>query len=201
MCGIAGWVNFSGKPVIKETLENMADAIAHRGPDGEGYWVNENRNIGFAHRRLAIIDLTDSGKQPMHYVDGRYTITFNGEIYNYVELREELKKSGYKFVSQSDTEVILALYDYKREKCLSDLDGMFSFAIWDEKEKELFCARDRFGEKPFHYHFDGENFYFASEIKALFAAGIERKISHKNLQHYLNTGENELQARGYKLYG
>jgi asparagine synthase (glutamine-hydrolysing) len=148
--------------------------------------------VGFAHRRLAIIDLTESGNQPMHYAEGRYTITYNGEIYNYIELRNELKKKGYNFVSQSDTEVILALFDCKRENCLSDLDGMFSFAIWDEKNQELFCARDRFGEKPFHYYFNGDTFLFASEIKALFAYGVERKINFKNLQHYLNSGENEL---------
>ncbi len=197
MCGIAGCINFSGKPVLKETLKNMADAISHRGPDGEGFWLSENNTVGFAHRRLAIIDLTETGKQPMQYAQQRYTITYNGEIYNYVELREELKKAGYAFNTQSDTEVILALYDYKKESCLNMLDGMFAFAIWDNKEQKLFCARDRFGEKPFHYFFDGNTFYFASEIKGLFAAGISRKINYQNLQHYLNTSEVELKEETF----
>ena len=166
----------------------MTDVISHRGPDGEGHWLNTNGNIGFGHRRLSIIDLSENGKQPMHYADGRYTITFNGEIYNYIELKNDLKLKGYQFVSDSDTEVILALYDLKKETCLQDLDGMFSFAIWDEKLQTLFCARDRFGEKPFHYFKNNNVFVFASEIKQFWTIGIEKKVNQEKLLAYAKTG-------------
>jgi asparagine synthase (glutamine-hydrolysing) len=134
---------------------------------------------------LAIIDLSDTGKQPMFYGGGRYAITYNGEIYNYLELREQLERAGHQFVSSSDTEVLLALYAEKKEKCLDDLDGMFSFAIWDETAAKLFVARDRFGEKPFYYAFHDGAFYFASEMKALWAAGVRRDVSGKMLFNYL----------------
>lgn len=163
----------------------MTDSIVHRGPDGEGQWINPSEQVGLGHRRLSIIDLSDAGKQPMHFAENRYTITFNGEIYNYIELKDILQKKGYTFHTQSDTEVILALYDFKKEKCLDDLDGMFAFAIWDEKEKKLFCARDRFGEKPFYYYKNRERFVFASEMKALFAIGIPREIMAKRIYFYL----------------
>jgi len=147
MCGIAGILNFQHKPVDLSVLKQMSDTLSHRGPDGEGIWHNEQKNIGLAHRRLAIIDLSDEARQPMHYL-GRYTIVYNGEIYNYLELKADLEKKGYQFVSHSDTEVILAAFNHKREKCLEDFDGMFAFAIWDSKLQQLFLARDRFGEKP-----------------------------------------------------
>ena len=189
MCGIAGILNFNRSKVLHDDLQKITDVIAHRGPDGEGHWINENKNVGFGHRRLSIIDLTDSGKQPMHYASGRYTITFNGEIYNYIELRELLKTKGYIFLSNSDTEVLLAMYDWKKEHCLSFLDGMFAFAIWDENEQSLFCARDRFGEKPFYYSLEnGKEFCFASEMKALWAHGISKENDNKVLDNYLKTG-------------
>lgn len=175
MCGIAGVVHFNNKPVEAAVIKKMTDSIAHRGPDGEGLWINQKGNMGLGHRRLAIIDLSDGGRQPMHFADGRYTIIYNGEIYNYIELREQLKSQGYKFHTESDTEVLLALYDSKKENCLNLLDGMFAFALWDEKEQTLFCARDRFGEKPFHYFIDDKRFVFGSEIKALFEAGVQKK--------------------------
>src|SRR4029078_8711375 len=163
MCGIAGAFELN-QAVELSVVKRMTDSIAHRGPDGEGHWVNPSKQVAFGHRRLSIIDLTDDASQPMHYADGRYTITFNGEIYNYIELKEQLVKQGVKFRSQSDTEVLMALYALKKEKCLQDLDGMFSFAIWDEQEQKLFCARDRFGEKPFYYHYEkGRKFIFGSE--------------------------------------
>lgn len=191
MCGIAGILSFNGN-VQREHLKKMADAIKHRGPDGEGFWINQKGNTGFAHRRLSIIDLTKTGDQPMHYANGRYTIIFNGEIYNYVELKEFLVQKNYTFQSTSDTEVLLAMYDLKKEKALNDLDGMFAFAIWDEKEQILFCARDRFGEKPFYYYRDKNFFAFASEIKALFQHDITRAINMKHVYDYLlyGTGEN-----------
>ena len=154
MCGIAGILKFNHQTIQLSDLKRMTDRIQHRGPDGEGHWVNQSVNVGFGHRRLSIIDLSDNAKQPMHYLNNRYTITYNGEIYNYIELKKDLQTKGYYFQSSSDTEVLLALYDLKKEKCLNDLDGMFAFAIWDDKEKQLFCARDRFGEKPFHYYID-----------------------------------------------
>src|SRR5829696_7374719 len=191
MCGIAGILSFEGN-VQREHLKKMTDAIKHRGPDGEGFWTNQKGIIGFGHRRLSIIDLSETGCQPMHYADGRYTIVYNGEIYNYIELKEFLQQKNYTFHSTSDTEVLLALYDLKKEKVLDDLDGMFAFAIWDEKEKNLFCARDRFGEKPFYYHQNKNFFAFASEIKALFRLDISRATNMKHVYDYLlyGTGEN-----------
>jgi asparagine synthase (glutamine-hydrolysing) len=188
MCGIAGIYNLNQSQVSLTNLKKMTDVITHRGPNGEGHWLNSNGNVGFGHRRLSIIDLTENGKQPMHYADGRYTITFNGEIYNYIELKNELKLKGYQFVSDTDTEVLLALYDLKKEACLQDLDGMFSFAIWDEKLQTLFCARDRFGEKPFHYFKNDNEFVFASEIKQFWELGIDKKINQEKLLTYAKTG-------------
>lgn len=177
MCGIAGILTSQNTLDITQ-LQRMTDAIAHRGPDGFGHWLSTDQKVALGHRRLSIIDLTEGGKQPMHYADGRYSITFNGEIYNYLELKEQLAGKGYTFQSESDTEVLLALFHEKKEKCLQDLDGMFAFAIWDSQEKTLFCARDRFGEKPFYYeHQAGKSFTFASEMKALFAGGVGKEIN------------------------
>lgn len=159
--------------------------LQHRGPDGEGIWLDEKKSIGLGHRRLSIIDLSDTGKQPMHYANGRYTITFNGEIYNYLELKQNLEKKGYRFFSSSDTEVLLALFDLEREHMLKSLDGMFAFSIWDNVTNTLFCARDRFGEKPFYYHNNPAYFAFASEMKALFQLGIPKTINKKKIYNYL----------------
>ena len=150
MCGIAGIISAQSSLVQLPALRKMSKALAHRGPDAEGHWISRHGMAGLAHRRLKVIDLSDAGAQPMHYLD-RYSIVFNGEIYNYVELRKELKKAGYYFISNSDTEVVLAAFDYYREECLHYFDGMFAFAIWDETEQVLFAGRDRFGEKPFYY--------------------------------------------------
>ncbi|MEO6902841.1 MAG: asparagine synthase (glutamine-hydrolyzing) [Bacteroidia bacterium] len=188
MCGIAGIYKLDDSSVSEQELKNMTDIISHRGPDGEGQWINNKQKIGFGHRRLSIIDLSDKAKQPMHYANGQYTITFNGEIYNYIELKEDLIKRGYVFNSSSDTEVLLALFDLKKEKCLDDLDGMFAFAIWDEKEQKLFCARDRFGEKPFHYFFNNKTFVFASEIKQFWPIGIEKKLNEEKLLYFVESG-------------
>ncbi len=184
MCGIAGIFNLQQQVHLSQ-IKQMTDAIPHRGPDGEGHWINSESTLALGHRRLSIIDLTDDGKQPMHFSDGRYTITFNGEIYNYIELKEQLIKQGVKFRSQSDTEVLLALFSLKKEKCVEDLDGMFSFAIWDNVEKKLFCARDRFGEKPFYYHYvKGEKFIFGSEMKELWSYGIPKRKNDKMLLNF-----------------
>ena len=165
----------------------MTTSLEHRGPDGEGVWIDSNGRAGLGNRRLSIIDLSDAGNQPMHYLN-RYTIVHNGEIYNYIELRSALEKEGYSFRSQTDTEVIAAAYACWKEECVEYFDGMFSFAIWDEEACELFAARDRFGEKPFYYCFDGEHFLFASEMKALWAAGIERKPNLKMLFNFITIG-------------
>ena len=187
MCGIAGIYTLE-TPVFTEQIKKMTDVLTHRGPDGEGQWISTEGHVGLGHRRLSIIDLSENGKQPMHYLN-RYTITFNGEIYNYLELKTALEKKGYQFQSKTDTEVLLALYDLKKEKCLDDLDGMFAFAIWDKIEETLFCARDRFGEKPFFYHYiPGKYFLFASEIKALAAFGISKTINNEMLYNYIADG-------------
>jgi asparagine synthase (glutamine-hydrolysing) len=184
MCGIVGIISRNRNENIEFLVKNMADSIVHRGPDGVGYWTSECERVSLGHRRLSILDLSVQGKQPMHYLD-RYTITFNGEIYNYIELRDLLEKKGYKFKSSTDTEVLLALYDLKKEECLNDLDGMFAFAIWDNVKETLFCARDRFGEKPFYFYNNDQEFAFASEIKALWARGIEKLSNEKLVFNYL----------------
>ena len=185
MCGICGIFNFNNAPVKFEELKVMGDTLAHRGPDGEGFWITENENVGLGHRRLAIIDLSEGGKQPMHYGD-RYTLDFKGEIYNYIELKSDLEKKGFHFKTSSDTEVLLALYHHKKEECLNDLDGMFAFAIWDEEAQQLFCARDRFGEKPFFYQYvKNEHFFFASELKALWAGGIPKKTDNVQMFNFI----------------
>ena len=187
MCGIAGIIQSNSSGYSKEHLKKMTDALAHRGPDGEGLWQNETGNVLLGHRRLSIIDLSEAGNQPMHYLN-RYTIIHNGEIYNYIELKEELQKKGYAFHSQTDTEVIAAAYDCWQELCVDHFDGMFAFAIWDATKKELFAARDRFGEKPFFYFYDGKQLLFASEMKALWAAGIDRIPNQKMLFNFITIG-------------
>lgn len=186
MCGIAGIVT-SQEKITEGKIRQMTDAIRHRGPDGEGCFINAEGTVGLGHRRLSIIDLSDAGSQPMHSPDNRFSIIFNGEIYNYIELRDIQLKNGFRFTSNSDTEVLLNLYIEKGEDCLRYLDGMFAFAIWDDLKKTLFCARDRFGEKPFYYyHIPGKLFAFASEIKALKAIGIEMEFHPHRIGWYLN---------------
>ena len=183
MCGIAGILNLRGKgyPALRRHLQIMNNIQAHRGPDGKGIWVHTSANIGFGHRRLSIIDL-ETGAQPLTDKRGN-TICYNGEIYNYIELRREL--SGFEFSTSSDTEVILAAYRRWGIDCVNHLRGMFSFAIWDESKNQLFCARDRFGIKPFYYAVDQDVLYFASEAKALlpFLKGIETDL--ESLKDYL----------------
>lgn len=167
MCGIVGQVSIENAPIahLRSYLRIMENLISHRGPDGVGYWVNLRNTVGFAHRRLAVIDLTDAGTQPMQAKNGT-VITYNGEIYNHVELRKALA-ADWSFTTQSDTECILASYERYGIDCLEHLRGMFAFAVWDEREQRLFCARDRFGIKPFYYAVVDKVMYFASEVKAL----------------------------------
>lgn len=187
MCGIAGIISVGQNENTGQRLQQMTHALAHRGPDGEGHWVKGLAALG--HRRLAIIDISPAAAQPMHYAN-RYSIVHNGEIYNYLELRETLQKKGYSFTSQSDTEVILAAYDCWQQDCLQQFDGMFAFAIWDDKEQTLFAARDRFGEKPFYYCTEPstQSLFFASEMKALWAAGIPKERNDTMLLNYLALG-------------
>ena len=166
MCGIAGQINFK-KQVTETDIAAMNDALRHRGPDGFGVYLNEQKTVGLGHRRLSFLDLSEAGKQPMSVADGKVWITYNGEIYNYVELRAELETKGYKFVSNTDTEVILNGYLAWGYEVLNRLKGMFAFGIWDENKKELFLARDRFGIKPLYYYHQQGNFVFASEIKGI----------------------------------
>lgn len=161
MCGIFGYI---GK-IEYDKAKDCLNTLEHRGPDGYGLWQEGPVTLG--HRRLAILDLSEKGKQPMSYLDDRYHITFNGEIYNFVEIKKELESKGYKFVSDSDTEVVLAAYAEWKEKCLDKFNGMWAMAIWDDKEKSLFLSRDRFGKKPLFYSRIKNNFAFASEMKAI----------------------------------
>ncbi|MGN6419065.1 MAG: asparagine synthase (glutamine-hydrolyzing) [Pseudobacter sp.] len=187
MCGIAGVISSDNSLVSPERLQQMNAAIAHRGPDGADIRIYNNNSAGLAHRRLAIIDLSEAAAQPMSYLQ-RYHIVHNGEIYNYREIRHSLQQMGYQFFNQSDTEVILAAYDCYGHECLQQFDGMFAFAIWDSKQQQLFAARDRFGEKPFFYHHTKEEFVFASEMKALWAANIPREVDETMLYNYLTLG-------------
>jgi asparagine synthase (glutamine-hydrolysing) len=163
MCGICGVVDL-GRPAWTETAAAMADALAHRGPDAAGAYAGDGVALGF--RRLAIIDLRDVGNQPFASDDGRLRLVFNGEIYNYVELRRDLEARGHRFHSETDTEVLLSAYREWGRECVDRLNGMWAFAVWDERERRLFCSRDRFGVKPFYYSFENGRFVFASELRA-----------------------------------
>jgi asparagine synthase (glutamine-hydrolysing) len=191
MCGIAGIISSQKGLVNRTSLQRMSDALAHRGPDGEGFYLQESAqsSVGMAHRRLAIIDLSEQANQPFIYLN-RYVVVHNGEIYNYQDLKKDLTAKGYKFQSNGDAEIIAASYHHYRENCLQLFDGMFAFALWDQETETLFCARDRFGEKPFYYYLDeAENtFFFASEMKGLWAAGVEKKIKPQLFLHFLTLG-------------
>lgn len=169
MCGICGIIKKSPDTGLGEKVSRMRDEMAHRGPDGYGLWVNGTGCIGLGHRRLRIIDLTENGKQPMQNSKGTLQIVFNGEIYNYIEIRQDLQSKGYRFKSQSDTEVILYAYQEWGRACLDQFVGIFAFCIWDERRKTLFAARDHVGVKPFYFSFDGDSFTFSSEMKGILA--------------------------------
>lgn len=190
MCGIAGIISSNKNIVARESLQKMATALQHRGPDGEGFFINADNTVGFAHRRLSIIDLSNNAAQPFQSL--HLTIIFNGEIYNYLEIKDFLSKKGFAFSTQSDTEVIAAAYCFWGKDCLNEFDGMFSLAIYDEKAKEVFLARDRFGEKPCYYHLQKTNesfdFFFASEMKALWSIGLEKQVNNTQLLNYLTLG-------------
>lgn len=185
MCGISGVYHLDGAPVPSPLLKRMTDVIAHRGPDGDGFYIRDG--IGLGHRRLAIIDLSPAGRQPMGNATGDLVITYNGEIYNFREIRIQLQALGYQFHSQTDTETLLYAYEAWGESCVERLNGMFAFAICDLRGRQprLFLARDRFGVKPLYYFHSGDVFLFASEIKALLQhPAVERKLCYSALSQY-----------------
>ena len=184
MCGICGKLTFDGKPVEGNLIERMASVLAHRGPDDHGAYLHGN--IGLGHRRLSVIDLSPAAHQPMGNEEGTVWIVYNGEIYNFIELRCMLIKKGYSFRSNSDTEVLLHLYEDEGPECLSRLRGMFAFALWDERHRTLFLARDRIGKKPLFYYLDDTCLLFASEIKGILQdKAVERSPDLQAISHYL----------------
>lgn len=186
MCGICGIFNLGNKPVSADLILSMNDTMAHRGPDGEGIFVD--KNIGLGHRRLSIIDLS-TGNQPMSGGDGLVTIAFNGEIYNFLELKEILEQKGHRFKTRSDTEVIIYAYLEWGEDFVHRLRGMFAIALWDSRIQTLFLVRDRVGKKPLYYFYDGKRMVFASELKAILEAGdISREMDFKALDAYFSFG-------------
>jgi asparagine synthase (glutamine-hydrolysing) len=194
MCGINGILHLNNKSVDENQLLKMRDVLEHRGPDDAGFFID--KNIGLGHRRLSIIDTSSAGHQPFYSENGRYIIVFNGEIYNYKDFYPELENKGIKLKSGSDTEVLLKLYELYGLDMLPRLNGMFAFAIWDKEEKKLVLVRDRMGVKPLYYSLYQNTLYFASEQKALFAAGIPIQISANGLEEYFFNrfvaGENTL---------
>jgi len=184
LCGISGIINQYNKGVLHADVQQMNDLIAHRGPDDAGFFFGDN--FAFGHRRLAIVDLSRDGHQPMHYL-AKYTITYNGEIYNYLEIKDELKAKGYFFVSNTDTEVILAAYDLWGEECVNHFNGMWSFALYDKEKNIIFCSRDRFGIKPFYYTEVQDRFIFGSETKQLLVFYGENRANQHILIDYLVT--------------
>jgi asparagine synthase (glutamine-hydrolysing) len=183
MCGIAGFIDREhSRDTADQLIDRMCQVIRHRGPDDQGIWVGDGVALGA--RRLAIIDLV-GGKQPMFNEDQSVLIVFNGEIYNYGELQEELQRCGHQFHTHSDTEAIVHAYEEYGDDCVKHLRGMFTFALWDRKRQRLLAARDRFGKKPFSYYWDGQRLIFGSEIKSILEAGIRREVNPMALDEYL----------------
>jgi asparagine synthase (glutamine-hydrolysing) len=183
MCGIAGLINTNGEAISPVLLKRMTDAISHRGPDGEGHWIEGE--VGFGHRRLAILDLSSSGHQPMLSQDQRYILTYNGEIYNYRELRTDLEAQGYRFRSATDSEVVLNALAHWGSDALLKFNGMFSLAFFDRKARSLLFARDRYGIKPLYYAYQKGRFAFGSEQKAILThPNFQRKLSKAALLEY-----------------
>lgn len=180
MCGIAGILNLDGAPVSSEAIWRMCDAMAHRGPDDSGVFVRGC--VGLGHRRLSIIDLSQAGHQPMFSEDGgKIALVFNGEIYNFRELRKELEALGHSFISKTDTEVVIHAYESWGMKCLDRFNGMFAFGLWDSNQ--LILARDRYGIKPLYYHEDADRLIFASEIKPILPF-VKKELCHGALEEY-----------------
>ncbi len=187
MCGIVGVVSKNKQHTSLAQIERATATLLHRGPEDGGFYTNQAGTVAFGHRRLCIIDLSPAAAQPMAYAN-RYRIVYNGELYNYLEVKEELQKKGCSFQTHSDTEVLLAAYSVYGKDCLQHFDGMFAFAIWDEKEQILFAARDRFGEKPFFFFYDEEKLVFASEMKALWQMNVAKEANQSMLYNFLTIG-------------
>jgi len=194
MCGICGKINIEGKEIRRELISRMNSVLTHRGPDDEGIYINNPSpgasqamaSVGLGHKRLSIIDLSEAGRQPMSNEDGSIQMVFNGEIYNFKNLRKELEQSGHHFTSQTDCEVIIHLYEKEGIECIKKLNGMFAFALWDSKNHALFLCRDRLGIKPLFYSWDGKSLCFASEIKSILCnPEVSKKIDWNTLNLYL----------------
>ena len=186
MCGITVVISQNDHPVDGSIIQPMTDAIKHRGPDGEGFYYG--KNFAFGHRRLAIIDLDERSNQPMTGVDD-LVITYNGEIYNYIELKDELIKQGYEFKTESDTEVVLSAYHYWGAECLDKFNGMWAFAIYDSRDNSIFISRDRFGIKPVYFTHSNGKFAIISEIKQLTKLkGWEANLNHQIAFDFLSRG-------------
>src|SRR5580698_4239399 len=187
MCGIVGFYTPQPARDATEVLRRMNDTIAHRGPDAQGHWFDPVHGIALAHRRLAIVDLTEEGRQPMRSASGRFIIVFNGEIYNFLRVRAELERLGHTFRGHSDTEVMLAAFEeWGLEPSLQRFIGMFAFALWDSARNELTLARDRLGKKPLYYSLSNGKLIFGSELKALRAySGFDASIDRQALALFL----------------
>jgi asparagine synthase (glutamine-hydrolysing) len=201
MCGVCGIFNLNGEPVSPVNLRKMTDAMAHRGPDGEGFYIDSF--IGLGHRRLAIIDLSPAGHQPMITTNGQYAISYNGEVYNFQELRVQLESLGHQFRSRTDSEVILNAYAQWGPECVDRFNGMFAFAVWDKTKQELFLARDRYGIKPLYYTFVNNYFLFSSEQKAILThPEVSREVDLEALLEYFtfqNIFTDKTLLKGVKL--
>ena len=202
MCGITGFIGFN-KPIINENrLWEMTKILDHRGPDDSGIYLKNN--VGFGHTRLSIIDLSSSGHQPMSSKDGEVVITYNGEVYNYLELKSLLMKKGIEFFTNTDTEVVLKAYIKWGPSIFSKFEGMFAFAIWDNRKKIMHLVRDRFGIKPLYYYKYKSGMIFSSEIKSILASQIiQKKMSHPSLHEYMwygnMTGNNTMYEGIFKV--
>src|SRR5919198_1451740 len=187
MCGVCGILAFSDSFDVHERLaERMSDRMVHRGPDDGGTWSSRDGRLAFGHRRLSIVDLSAAGHQPMSNEDGTVWITYNGEVYNHAKLRPELERAGHVYRSHTDTETIVHLWEEEGPRCVERLQGMFAFAIWDERRQELFLARDRLGVKPLYYTFQPGGFVFGSEIKALLEhPAVTPDLDEEAFSHYL----------------
>jgi asparagine synthase (glutamine-hydrolysing) len=187
MCGFAGLLSTIKSPASLTAVKQATATLQHRGPEEEGFYTNRDGTVALGHRRLCIIDLSSAASQPMTWA-GRYHLVYNGELYNYPELKKELTGKGCRFHSNSDTEVLLAAYATYGKDCVQHFDGAFAFAIWDEVEQTLFAARDRFGEKPFFFYHNDQQFFFASEMKALWQMSVPKEVNRSLLYNFLTIG-------------
>ena len=188
MCGIVGYCNFMCEDRVR-ALTSMRDSLTHRGPDDSGVYFDDQNRIGLGHRRLSVLDLSSQGHQPMSAQDGAVWTVYNGEIYNFKEIREELRSKGHTFKSNSDTEVVLKSYLEWGMDCLNRFIGMFAIAIWDKRSETLYLVRDRLGVKPLYYYYKDKRLLFGSELKALMAhPGFPKEIDCSVIPNYLRYG-------------